>query len=374
MSDIAPHTADLSSAMPTAAAAGTASEAPQPGNESATDTPSSAPADSTGRAPRTRAGKPGQARAGGRNGGGRNRNDGGNQGNGGGHRGGQGRPAQGQRPARAPYSPPTPQHPVLAKLAEIEATLFGGDALPLKRGIFQDLMVAHPGVFDKDELKSALALYTRSTRYLIALASGQPRHDLSGQPVEAVAPEHRYHALVETFRRRHARTGEDVRQKLYERILQAAEDSLLAPGDYATQMRSKDEAANEILDAAMAELGSRVAREEALLRAFDASGQSVNGFADAYGLHPIEAAATLTRARNRAAAIAQAAAAAEAQAAQAATEAAAQAEETTEAAAEADDGNTADEADTTAEAAAPSEDSADSADSAEPEQAAPSAA
>ena len=370
MSDIAPHTADLSSAMPTAAAAGTASEAPQPGNESATDTPSSAPADSTGRAPRPRTGKPGQARAGGRNGGGRNRNDGGNQGNGGGHRGGQGRPAQGQRPARAPYSPPAPQHPVLAKLAEIEATLFGGDALPLKRGIFQDLMVAHPGVFDKDELKSALALYTRSTRYLIALASGQPRHDLSGQPVEAVAPEHRYHALVETFRRRHARTGEDVRQKLYERILQAAEDSLLAPGDYATQMRSKDEAANEILDAAMAELGSRVAREEALLRAFDASGQSVNGFADAYGLHPIEAAATLTRARNRAAAIAQAAAAAEAQAAQAATEAAAQAE-TTEAAAEADDGNTADEADTTAEAAAPSEDSADSA---EPEQAAPSAA
>lgn len=370
MSDIAPHTADLSSAMPTTAAAGTASEAPQPGNESATDTPSSAPADSTGRAPRTRAGKPGQARAGGRNGGGRNRNDGGNPGNGGGHRGGQGRPAQGQRPARAPYSPPAPQHPVLAKLAEIEATLFGGDALPLKRGIFQDLMVAHPGVFDKDELKSALALYTRSTRYLIALASGQPRHDLSGQPVEAVAPEHRYHALVETFRRRHARTGEDVRQKLYERILQAAEDSLLAPGDYATQMRSKDEAANEILDAAMAELGSRVAREEALLRAFDASGQSVNGFADAYGLHPIEAAATLTRARNRAAATAQAAAAAEAQAAQAAAEAVARAE-TTEADAEADDGNTADQADTTTEAAAPSEDSADNA---EPEQAAPSAA
>jgi sRNA-binding protein len=243
---------------------------------------------------------------------------------------------------------------VLAKLAEIEATLFGGDALPLKRGIFQDLMVAHPGVFDKDELKSALALYTRSTRYLIALASGQQRHDLSGQPVEAVAPEHRYHALVETFRRRHARTGEDVRQKLYERILQAAEDSLLAPGDYATQMRSKDEAANEILDAAMAELGSRVAREEALLRAFDASGQSVNGFADAYGLHPIEAAATLTRARNRAAAIAQAAAAAEAQAAAEAE--AQQAEETTEAAAaETDAGDTAAAADTTApEQAAPS--------------------
>ena len=368
MSDIAPQTADLSSAMPTTATPATASDTARTDTGLTVDNPSSAAPADTRHAPRP--GRQAQPRAAGRNGGGRNRNEGGNHGNGGGHRGGQGRPAQGQRPARAPYSPPAPQHPVLAKLADIEATLFGGDALPLKRGIFQDLMVAHPGVFEKDELKTALALYTRSTRYLIALASGQQRHDLSGQPVEAVAPEHRYHALVETFRRRHARTGEDVREKLYKRILQAAEDSLLAPGDYAAQMRSKDEAANEILDAAMTELGTRVAREEALLRAFDASGQSVNDFADAYGLHPIEAAATLTRARNRAAAIAQAAATAEAQAAQAATEAAAQAE-TTEADAEVDDGNTADQADTTAEAAAPSEDSADSA---EPEQAAPSAA
>lgn len=188
---------------------------------------------------------------------------------------------------------------MLTQLAELEPTLFGDTPLPLKRGIFQDLMATHPGVFEKEELKTALGLYTRSTRYLLTMASGQQRHDLQGQPVEVVAPEHRHHALLETFRRRHARTGEDVRQKVYTHILQAAEDSGLLPADYAALVRSKDEAANEILDAAMAELGSRMAREEALLRAFDASGQTVNDFADAYGLHPIEAAATLARAKAR---------------------------------------------------------------------------
>lgn len=203
----------------------------------------------------------------------------------------------------------------MQQLAELEPTLFGGDALPMKRGIFQDLLAAHPEAFEKEALKTALGLYTRSTRYLLAMASGQQRHNLAGQPVETVAPEHRYHSLVETFRRRHARTGQDVRQALYTRIVEAAEDSALMPADYAALVRGKDAAANEILDAAMAELGSRVAREQALLRAFEASGQSVNDFADAYGLHPLEAAATLSRAQVRAQAVL------EAQAAQAAQEA-----------------------------------------------------
>jgi sRNA-binding protein len=231
-------------------------------------------------------------------------------------------PRQGSRNAPRPAKAPgAPSHPVLTQLAELEPTLFGAKALPMKRGIFQDLMAAHPEALDKDALKLALGLYTRSTRYLQAMASGEPRHDLAGNAVEAVAPEHQYHALLETFRRRHARTGEDVRQPLYTRILQAAETSGLSPADYAALVRSKDEAANEILDAAMVELGTRVARDEALLRAFEAKSQSVNDFADAYGLHPIEAAATLSRAKARvahAAAVAEATAAAEAAAAVAA--------------------------------------------------------
>lgn len=213
------------------------------------------------------------------------------------------RGAQAAQGARGAPRPAAPTHPVLVQLAALYPAVFGAEAVPLKRGIFHDLMAAHPEVLDKDGLKQALSLYTRSTRYLTAVASGQQRHDLAGQPVEAVAPEHVYHALLETMRRRHARTGEDVRGRLHARIVQAAEASGWSPADYALRVRSKDDAANAILDNAMAELGARVAKDEALLLAFEASGKTVNAFADMYGLHALEAAATLNRAKMRRAAV-----------------------------------------------------------------------
>ena len=109
--------------------------------------------------------------------------------------------------------------------------LFGAAFLPLKRGIFQDLMAAHPEALDSELLKEALALHTRSTRYLSAVASGQQRHDLDGQPVEALTPEQVHHALIEVFRRRGARSREDLRRKLRQRILKAYEASGLSPDE-----------------------------------------------------------------------------------------------------------------------------------------------
>ena len=196
--------------------------------------------------------------------------------------------------------PPPPQHPVLATLATLAPALFGAKPLPMKRGILQELLTAFPDALNKETLKEALAQYTRSTRYLTVMASGEARHGLDGQPVEPVAPEHQHHALLEVFKRRHARTGADLRAELRSRMVQAAEASGLAPLDYAERVRTKDEAANALLDAAMAELAERAARDQALLQAFEAAGQSVNDFADSYGLHPIEVAATLNRARARA--------------------------------------------------------------------------
>ncbi|MGA8392950.1 MAG: proq activator of osmoprotectant transporter prop, partial [Burkholderiaceae bacterium] len=40
-------------------------------------------------------------------------------------------------------------------------------------------------------------------------------------------------------------------------------------------------------------------RDEALLRAYEASGQALDTFADMYGLDPRDAARTLERARHR---------------------------------------------------------------------------
>lgn len=217
----------------------------------------------------------------------------------------EGRSGGGRRPARPGNAKrpndaaPARQHPVLDQLATLVPVLFGDTLLPLKRGIFEDLLAAHPEALDKESLKVALGLHARSTRYLTVVASGLPRHDLSGQPVEDLTPEQVHHALIEVFRRRGARSREDLRPKLRQRILQAYEASGLPRDEYAQRVHGRDEEVNQLTSDALAEAASRAAREEALLRAFDASGKTVEAFADMYGMHLLDAHRTLERARAR---------------------------------------------------------------------------
>ena len=192
--------------------------------------------------------------------------------------------------------------PVLEKMAALYPQLFGAVFLPLKRGIFQDLLEAHPDAFERESLKAALSMHTRSTRYLTAVAAGEQRHDLQGQAVEAMAPEHVHHALLEVFRRRQMRGKEDLRPKLIARIVVAFEASGLTPLAYAELVRSRDEGANAVLDEAMLEAQARAAKTEALLQAFKASGKTVDEFADMYGMDPRAVLRRLHNARTRAAA------------------------------------------------------------------------
>ncbi len=122
--------------------------------------------------------------------------------------------------------------PVLERLFALYPQLFGAEFLPLKRGIFQELLATHPADFQRDTLKAALAVHTRSSRYLQCVASGQMRHDLAGVAVEAVAPEHVYQALLELFRRRQARTKEDLRPWFRARLRAAFAASGLGRQDY----------------------------------------------------------------------------------------------------------------------------------------------
>lgn len=202
------------------------------------------------------------------------------------------RPARNQ-PARSSVLP------VLEQLAAFYPSLFGAVFLPLKRGIFQDLLTAHPEAFEREALKAALSMHTRSTRYLSAVAAGQQRHDLQGQPVEAMAPEHVHHALLEVFRRRQARTQDDLRPKLRERIVQVFTASGLSPQAYTELVHSRDEAANTVLEEALADAQALAAKDEALLRAFEGSAQTVEVFADMYGMDPRLVTRMLERARAR---------------------------------------------------------------------------
>jgi ProP effector len=200
-------------------------------------------------------------------------------------------------PVAAPKrAPKTDVFPVLEKMAALYPHMFGATFLPMKRGIFQDLLEAHPDAFESDGLKAALAFHTRSTRYLTAVASGEDRHDLQGKPVEAMAPEHVHHALLEVFRRRQTRSKEDLRPKLVQRIVVACEASGLSPQAYSELVRGRDDAANAVLDEAMADAKAQAAKTEALLQAFKASGKSLEVFADMYGMDPRAVGRMLARA------------------------------------------------------------------------------
>ena len=195
---------------------------------------------------------------------------------------------------------PRPVHPVLQQLFGLYPKMFGARFLPLKLGVFQDLLALHPEVFKRDELKVALGLHARSTRYLESVACGLQRHDLNGEPVEPVAPEHVHHAIMEVFRRRQARSDQDLRPYAQAQLIDAIEASGLSREDYLLCVRQLDEVSTALLDEAFAELAGQAARREALRKTFEASGKSVAEFADMYGMDPAEVAQTLERAQRNA--------------------------------------------------------------------------
>ena len=184
---------------------------------------------------------------------------------------------------------PRPVHPLLHKLFELYPRLFGARFLPLKLGVFQDLVAAHPEALPAAELKVALGLHTRSTRYIEAVASGLPRHDLQAKPVEPVAPEHVHHAILELYKRRSGKAPEQAREKAVEQLAAAVEASGLGREAYRERFSSPDDTIQALHEEALAAVAQKNARREALQGAFTASGKTVAEFAEMYGLDPAEA-------------------------------------------------------------------------------------
>ena len=185
--------------------------------------------------------------------------------------------------------------PVLEKLFELYPRLFGTKFLPLKLGVFQELLERHPENFKRDTLKVALGVHTRSTRYLQSVADGGQRHDLDGVAVENVAPEHVHFALLELFRRRQPRSKEDLRPELRRQLVTAFEASGLTRQDYLSRVQTKDADANALLEKALEQHGEKLAKNEALLSAFENSGKTINEFAAIYGLDQNDVALVLAQ-------------------------------------------------------------------------------
>lgn len=185
--------------------------------------------------------------------------------------------------------------PVLEKLFALYPALFGAEFLPLKRGIFQDLMQAHPDAFDKASLKEALSVHTRSTRYLQAMASAKPRHDLQLQAVEPVAPEHVYAAVIELYRRRQTRKLPDALSRLQRELTHAVQVSGLGRMEYLGLAANAEPEVAAALEEVLGQVERQRAKDAALLQAFDAAGKSVIEFAFAYGVPATQVRSMLKR-------------------------------------------------------------------------------
>lgn len=211
-----------------------------------------------------------------------------------GRQGGRGRT---QSRPQAQARPQREVHPVLKQLFDLYPKMFGAQFLPLKLGVYQDLLALHPELFKREDLKVALGLHARSTRYLESVAAGHARHNLQAEPVEPVAPEHVHHAIMEVFRRRQARSNQDLRSYARAQLIEAIEASGLSREDYLLCVRQQDEVSVALLDDAFAELAAQAAKRDALRKMFEASGKTVAEFSDMYGMDPEEVARTLERSR-----------------------------------------------------------------------------
>lgn len=201
-------------------------------------------------------------------------------------------PAARKQPRKAhPARPARPVHPLLQTLFELYPHLFGARFLPLKLGVFEEMVAAHPDRLPAEELKAALGFHTRSNRYLEAVAAGLPRHDLQGQAVEPVAPEHVHHAIVELYKRKSSTPQEPAaRERALKQLADNIERSALGRDGYRERFGAAPEPARGLLEGALAAIGQKSARQEALKRAYAASGKTVEEFADMYGMAPAEVA------------------------------------------------------------------------------------
>lgn len=223
-----------------------------------------------------------------------------------------------------------PGQAILVALAQHYPHLFGERLQPLKRGIFHDIVAAHPkntaenpqvagGVFAPEpaELKQALAVHTRSSRYLTAMASGAPRVDLAGNAVEPVTVEHRFDALARLLPRKKPRPGQPEPQLWFQRRVQMLfVDSNLDRAAFVAaiggeaKLEGRGEAVAALVYAALDEAAVADARAEAIAASFvaafpeknlgadlsAATSADVRAFAAMYGLHPAAAQRQLQRA------------------------------------------------------------------------------
>ncbi len=194
-----------------------------------------------------------------------------------------------------PVGKRAPIQPVLEALFDLYPYLFGDRFLPLKLGTYQELLARHPERFERSSLKAALGVHTRSTRYLQSVAAGSLRHSLDGMAIEAVAPEHVCLAILELYKRRQARGKDDARSKALKQLVATLESASWNRLQALEKIQPHEAVSAELLEEALTSIERQRAKSEALTRAFQGSGKTLEEFAAMYGMPLREVKAAVDR-------------------------------------------------------------------------------
>jgi ProP effector len=172
-----------------------------------------------------------------------------------------------------------------ARLAELFPALFKGPARPFKLRIQVDIQERAPGEFTKQTLSAFFRRHTGSTSYLQAVAKGEHRFDLDGNPAGELSEEHRQLAQEELARRR---------ERQLERRQQEQADRKAAFKAQAQQQRAQQRDQQQAERAQHDERRQRVQ----LLRDFESTRLTEANFCALKGIQPDALPALLAQARE----------------------------------------------------------------------------
>ncbi len=153
--------------------------------------------------------------------------------------------------------------------------VFGrGIVRPLKIGIHRDVQAAYGPELDEKKVLRAISDLTSTRAYLQAVVAGSHRHALDGSPAGVVTQEEAAAArdLLEAPKREQA--ARKVRSALVKRV----EASGLLPRAYMLRENLEERAFWASYQKGLHERAIRVAEREAMVRAFEESGLSVEAY------------------------------------------------------------------------------------------------
>ncbi len=164
-------------------------------------------------------------------------------------------------------------------LRNIYPTIFK-TVVPLKIGIFHDLLAAHQDELPRGKLYGFLGRHTSTVAYLSAVAKGGPRFAMDGSIFGEVTEDERLHALgkLDEIRKEEEESGDLARKKRSE-LRKAFAASGLKAKPYAEAIGMDLPLFNRVMERAKSEHAERQAKRQNLVAKFKTSGLGESEFA-----------------------------------------------------------------------------------------------